>query len=194
MRVIHRVAVPVLLAVLIAAPSAVLASSPARGTAGADYVGTVGSTRAFVAVVVRGSSVIAYVCDSGKVAQWFKGTARAGKATLTSSRGYVLRVAIGSGRATGSIRFRGRAGLVHRFVAARAAKPAGLYRGVKTVGGRSYLGGWIILPDGHQRGEVISGTTNVASPTLTPGAPTAFDAKQVKHKTVVIVIIAILIG
>jgi hypothetical protein len=195
MRTIHRAAVPVLLAVLLMAMlGAVSASSPARAAGRVGYVGTVSGTRAFVAVVVRGSSVIAYVCDSRKIAQWFKGTARSGRSTLTSTGGYVLHVTIGHGRATGSVRFPGSAGAVHRFAAATAEKPAGLYRGVKTVAGTRYLGGWIILPNGRQRGEVTSGSTDVASPTLNTDMPTVPVSTRVKQKTVVIVIIAILIG
>lgn len=193
MRIIHTVAAAVLLTLVMAVPAA--ASSRSNAASETGYVGTVSGTHAFVAVVVRGSRVTAYVCDSRKLAQWFKGTAPARKSTLTSSGGYVLRIAIGHGRATGSLRFPGTAGVVHRFAAARDAKPAGLYRGVKTVAGRRYLGGWIILPDGRQRGEVVSGLADVASPTLNPDNPTVTVDKPAKKGGVVfIVITAILIG
>ena len=194
MRIIHKVVAAVLLTVLMAAPAA--ASSRSHAASETGYVGTVSGTHAFVAVVVRGSRVIAYVCDSRKIAQWFKGTAPARKSTLTSSSGYVLRITIGHGRATGSLRFPGTAGVVHRFAAARDTKPAGLYRGVKTVAGRRYLGGWIILPDGRQRGEVVSGLADVASPTLNPDHPSVTVDKPAKKGggVVFIVITAILIG
>ncbi len=71
-------------------------------------------------------------------------------------------------------------------------RAAGLYRGSKTVAGKRYLGGWIVLPDGRQRGEVLSGMTDVASPPLDPNNPTV-QIKRGKKKPL-IVIIAILIG
>lgn len=192
MRTVHKAAVAMLLTVMAAVPSAASAAVRPAVPAHAGYVGTVAGTNAFFAVVVRGSSVAAYLCDSRKVAQWFKGTARAGNVSLTSSGGYVLRITIANRRVTGSVRFPGTAGAVHRVVAARDAKPAGLYRGVTTVAGVRYLGGWIILPDGRQRGEVVSRSTDVASPTLDPSMPTAL-VKPGKKKPL-IVIIAILIG
>jgi serine/threonine-protein kinase len=167
------------------------AAAQPQAPARASYVGKVTGTRAFVAVVVRDSRVTAYVCDSRKIAHWFSGSVRGGKATLVS-RGYVLRITVGSRRTTGSVSFPGAAGVAHGFSAAKSARPAGLYRGAKTVGGRRYLGGWIILPDGRQRGEVISGSTDVASPTLNPDDPTV-DVKKGKKRPLIIIIV-ILIG
>lgn len=189
MRITHRAALAALIAMLMAAPAVASASARAGRV---SYAGTVRGTHAFVAVVTRGSRVTAYVCDSKTIAQWFKGSLKAGKATLTSSGGYVLRVTIGNGKANGSLRVPGAGGAVHRFSSADDTKPAGLYRGVKTVAGKQYVGGWIILPDGRQRGEVVTGATEVASPTLDPSDPTV-DIKKGKKRPL-IVIIAILIG
>jgi hypothetical protein len=167
------------------------AASRAERRDNAAFVGTVSGSRAFVAMAVSNSRVIAYVCDSRRIAHWFRGPVRGGKATLASG-GYVLRAIIGPHRARGSVSFPDRAGDAHAFTADMAAKPAGLYRGEKTVAGTRYLGGWIILPDGRQRGEVVSGSTDVASPILNPSDPTV-DVKKGKKRPL-IVIIAILIG
>ena len=191
MRPIRKLTAAMLLPVVIAVPGACLAASRAHSRHGTGYVGTVRDTRAFIAVVVRRSHVIAYVCDSRRIAQWFKGTVHAGKARLTSD-GYVLRVTIGPRRTTGSVRFPGMANVRHGFTAARATKPAGLYRGVKKVAGKRYVGGWVILPDGRQRGEVVSNSTDVANPILNPDNPTV-DVKRGKKRPLII-IIAILIG
>lgn len=190
-RTVRRVAAAVLLLLSMALPATgfALSGSPSRSNTG--YVGTVSGTHAFIAIVMRDSRVIAYVCDSRKIAHWFNGPVRAGKATLTSG-GYVLRITIGLRRTTGSLSLPGTAGVMHGFTAAKDIKPAGLYRGTKTVAGRRYLGGWIVLPDGRQRGEVVSGSTDVASPTLDPNNPTV-DVKKGKKRPL-IVIIAILIG
>ena len=195
MRTIHKVAAAVLLTALMAVPGAASASSGADAASQTGYVGTVSGTGRVRRGRRAGSSVEAYVCDSRKVAEWFKGTARPGESTLTSSGGYVLRITIADGRATGSLRFPDTAGVVHRFAAARDAKPAGLYRGVKTIAGRSYIGGWIILPDGRQRGEVVSNLADIASPTLNPDNPTvSVNQLAKKGPVVVIAIIVVLIG
>jgi hypothetical protein len=189
MRIIRSAALAALIAMLLAGPAASSASARA-GPVG--YIGTVRGTHAFVAIVTHGSRVTAYVCDSKTIAQWFKGFLKAGNATLTSSDGYVLRVTIGNGKANGSLHVPGARGNVHRFSSVQGTKPTGLYRGVTTVAGKRYVGGWIILPDGRQRGEVITGATDVASPTLDPSNPTV-DVKKGKKRPL-IVIIAILIG
>ena len=188
MRLLHRAIAAVLVTVVLAAP----VSSPAKSTTARGYVGTVRGTHAFVGVAVSGSQVTAYVCDSKRIAQWFKGSLHAATVTLTSKAGYVLHLAVGNQQVTGTLRLPGKAGTIHRLVTAGATRPAGLYRGVKTVAGKRYLGGWIVLPDGRQRGEVVSGATDVASPALDPNNPTV-QIKRGKKKPL-IVIIAILIG
>ena len=189
MRAMNKAAVAtVLTALVVASPAA--AASHAAGARG--FVGSISGTSAFVAVVVHASHVTAYACDSKKIAQWFQGDVHAGSATLTSKSGYVLRIRVGRRQVNGSLRAPGQTGAVHRVHAARDNKPAGLYRGETRVAGRKYLGGWIILPDGRQRGEVISGTTKIASPPLAPNDPTV-EIKRGKKKPL-IVIIAILIG
>jgi len=192
MRAIQKAAVAALLTVLVAAPQAVSASARDSAARHSSFVGSVRGTDAFVAIVVRGPHVTAYVCDSKRIAQWFTGDGHAGRLTLTSKDGYVLRISIGARQVRGSLRLPGPAGVAHRFVAALETKPAGLYRGERSVAGKRYVGGWIILPDGRQRGEVVSGSTEIASPTLDPNDPTV-DIKRGKKRPLII-IIAILIG
>ncbi len=195
-RIIRRASSAVaLLALLIGVPGGSAAASQQAHIAG--YVGTVSGTRAFVAVVERGSRVTAYVCDSGRIAQWFEGTVSAGRSKITSRGGYVLQVTFGHGRATGSLRFPGKAGALHHFTAASDARPAGLWRGSKTVDGKTFVGGWIILPDGRQRGEILLGSTDVGSPILSaddPKVPVSNPKEPPKCACAVIAIIAVLIG
>ena len=111
--------------------------------------------------------------------------------------GYVLQVTFGHGRATGSLRFPGKAGALHHFTAASDARPAGLWRGSKTVDGKTFVGGWIILPDGRQRGEILLGSTDVGSPILSaddPKVPVSNPKEPPKCACAVIAIIAVLIG
>jgi hypothetical protein len=129
-------------------------------------------TDAFVAVVVFAKAtggkhaVLAYVCDSKRIGEWFRGSTAAGRFRLASSGGVRLDVTATKTRASGTVTLAD--GSRHAFSAPAAKKPAGLYRGEKTVKGKRYLGGWIILPDGRQRGQVRSGSTILASPMLSP--------------------------
>jgi hypothetical protein len=116
MRTIHKAAVAVLLSLLIAAPATASAASRAQGSNhGRSFVGTVRGTHAFVAVVVRGSHVIAYVCDSRRIAQWFRGSVRAGHPALTSKAGYELRLTVGSRQVSATVRLPGQAGAPASF-------------------------------------------------------------------------------
>ena len=80
-----------------------------------------------------------------RIAEWFKGRAQAGQQSLglSSKGGYRLEVRVGGGRASGSVVFPG--GERHAFSAASVKRSAGLYRIEIVDGGRSYLGGWIVL-------------------------------------------------
>lgn len=155
-----------------------LASSLAAGAGGSgsaasgSYVGTVKGTSAFVAVVVgKQGGVLAYVCDSKQIAEWFKGVLAVSTSgvTLRSSGGYQIQIAVSGSRAAGTVLFPGAYGARLAFSASRAKQPAGLYRSEKTVKGKRYLGGWIVLGDGRQRGAVKVGSSIVASPVFKIG-------------------------
>lgn len=178
----------------LAAPSLALGGRSASST---GYAGTVAGTNAFIGLAAGPSGLTAYVCDSSGIAEWFRGAA--GATTATSAHGYKLHLSVAGGKVTGTLSFPGVGGAVHSFSAAHVAAPAGLYRGTKTVTGRKYVGGWILLPDGRQRGAVTAGGTVVASSALNPASPVVHfedktPPKDPKTGTVVIAIIAILIG
>jgi hypothetical protein len=154
--------------------------------AGVTYVGAVPGTNAFVGIAVRPSGVLAYVCDSKNVAAWLSGS----PGSTLSGHGYRLTETVDGSNAKGTVYFPD--GSTHAFVASRASRPAGLWRGVETQAGVRYVGGWIVLPDGSQRGAVSADGTTVDTPTLDPANP---DVKiKKKPKKPLIVIIAILIG
>jgi hypothetical protein len=179
----------------LAAPSVAFGG---RSDSSTGYAGTVAGTNAFIGVAVGKSGVTAYVCDSRGLAEWFRGAA--GATTVTSAHGYGLHLRIAYGKMTGTLTFPGAGGAVHSFSAVKVAAPAGLYRGTKTVAGRKYVGGWILLPGGRQRGAVTADGTAVASPVLNATAPVVhFDDKAPpkeppKGPIVVIAIIAVLIS
>ena len=47
----------------------------------------------------------------------------------------------------------------HAFSASPAEEPAGLYRKEETVDGEGYVGGWILLESGEERGAVRNNST-----------------------------------
>jgi hypothetical protein len=114
----------------------------------------------FLSLVVTPSNVLAYICDGETVAQWYLGTLQAGglfeaRSTDRKSR---ITAQINAGSVVGAISLE--AGRVLTFRAISATAEAGLYRSSDTLNGSRWLGGWVVLPDGQQRGAVIgSGST-----------------------------------
>jgi hypothetical protein len=164
----RRLAFALALLVLAGALGAGGASGSGSARSG-SYVGEVSGTSAFVAVVVgRKGGVLAYVCDSKRIAEWFQGKVAKGRASfaLSSRAGYRLEVSVAAGRAGGKVVYPGYYAPSYSFSATAARKPAGLYRGEKRASGKRYLGGWIVLSDGRQRGAVKVGSRVAAAPTL----------------------------
>jgi hypothetical protein len=132
------------------------------------YVGRVEGTRAFVGVVVRGSDVMAYVCDGRKLARWFGGRLRDGRAVLRSASGEELELRL-SDVARGTLRLPGREAA--SFVAVAAHGRAGLFRSERagTSPGRParVLTGWVRLNDGSLRGGTVVNGYRILRPTAT---------------------------
>ena len=151
--------------------------APAKGT----FVGKVDGTDAYVAIVSDGSRVLGYVCDSKKLSRWIDvATIHDGKATLSSRSGDDLGDAsLSTGRVSGTIVVAGRS---HAFRAVPASGRAGLYRAARVdrtdgkLGENEVEAGWIVLPDGTQRGSTNVGTTSTilvkSAPRLTLSATT----------------------
>ena len=119
-----------------------------------SFVGRINGTDAFIAVVARADRRTAvYVCDSQTLAQWFDSETR-DRLDLTSDDGAVrLQLRLAAEGVTGTVTAEGRP--AHAFTAVPAAGKAGLYRGELTANGLDYVGGWILLSDGQQRGIIL---------------------------------------
>jgi hypothetical protein len=140
------------------------------------FVGKVGGTDAYVALVSDGTRVLGYLCDSKQLSRWIAvAPIRDGAASLSSRAGDDLGEAmISAGRVSGTVTISGEQ---HAFRAEPASGDAGLYRAARIdqEDGKLSEGeleaGWIVLPDGTQRGGTNVGTTSTilvkSAPTLT---------------------------
>ena len=142
------------------------ALTAAKGLSGM-WSAKVAGTNAFVAVVANGEEVVGYICDSAKVAHWFRGTVgptgfdvsdKAGDLTASMSGSHLVGIVTLSGGAT------------HTFDG-RPVKSAPLFRAAAGTAEHFRLGGWIVV-NGQQRGafvntNAISGASSIANaPTL----------------------------
>ncbi len=143
------VAVGALSVGLATSAQAAVAIAPSSPT----YVAPVSGTSAFIAIVKGDGEARAYVCDGEGVSAWFSGPTTKG-AFVASSESFQLNATLTSRRAKGQVIFPD--GTTHNFNAALAPRTgkAGLYRGQTTIGGSTYVGGWIVLPNGGVRGYV----------------------------------------
>ncbi|MEX2194144.1 MAG: hypothetical protein WD844_02570 [Thermoleophilaceae bacterium] len=174
------------------------------------FVGRVPGSNAYIAIVKDGRKVGGYVCDNAGGSQWLEYTwLRDGRAPLRAGTGErVGSVRIAGRRATGTIRVRGRK---RRFRATqiRRGRDAGLHFAIGKQTNRLLVGGWILHPDGTQRGAVsrvnmatLERLETVRAPRLDPDASTIEiggdtgvpPAEAEPQQLVVINIIAILIG
>ena len=121
---------------------------------GASFVAQTQNPQAFVALVTSGDKVLAYVCDGQKIAEWFRGRVENGRVSLVSTGGASrLEATFASGVWDGAVSLESDRRWAFRTSGASA--PAGLYRSDDVLNGARYLGGWIVLNNGEQRGAVI---------------------------------------
>ena len=142
------------------AGSSVLATPSA--TLNADYAGRVkDDPHASVAISIRGSQAIAYVCNGSVVESWLQGTAVGGKLVMTGKDGAQLSGDFTSKRAFGDVASHG---VHYAFSVYTVHKPSGLYQATANVRGAKIKAGWIVLPDGTQVGSLESDADSAAPP------------------------------
>ena len=127
-------------------------------------VGRVSGSDAFVAVTKYGSGIDAYVCDGKTVGETFQGRASGGSLDLRSDDGARLQARVAGKKVTG--RFSPTSGTSLAFTAQAAEKPAGLYRAEVVANGQTITAGWVLLPDGEQRGTQRMGVVVAPAPIL----------------------------
>ena len=110
-------------------------------------------------------ALIVYLCDGADVSTWLFGDATPGS-TVLEANGTRVEVLLGHDEVAGVVERTGEA--PRSFEARRTDGEAGLFRAVATFDGSEYVGGWIVLDDGRQRGAVTLGGTVVENPDLDP--------------------------
>ncbi len=130
-----------------------------------SFVGKVDGSDAFISVVLHtDGAVTAYVCDSAAISEWFKSNVTGSSLDLTNANGAHLTADLAPDSFNGT--FSPAGGSALNFSVSAADQPAGLYRGEDTVDGVDLVAGWIVLPDGDQRGAVSGGGKTVGAPTF----------------------------
>jgi hypothetical protein len=110
-------------------------------------------------------ALIVYLCDGAEVSTWLFGEA-VGGSTILETTDARIEVLLGHESVVGVVERTGAAPTT--FVAELATTDAGLFRAVETFDGQEYVGGWIVLDDGRQRGALTLGGVVVENPTLDP--------------------------
>jgi hypothetical protein len=131
-------------------------AAPINGNYVAEITGPAGSSP-FVAVVTTQDRAIAYICDGEVLAEWFRADLQAGGLfeTRSTTKKSGITAQVNAGSVVGAITLE--TGKVIQFRAMPANGAAGLYRSDDNINNQRFLGGWVVLSNGEQRGAVIGG-------------------------------------
>lgn len=150
---------------------------PIRDEALADYsefVGAIDGTNIYVAIIAATSNegdpvAVGYACDGRKVAEVLAGPG-GDSLELASEAGAVLTGALENGTASGTLRLQDGRTLDFEAEEVDPEGTAGVFFTNRQVD-RDFVGdygGWIVLPDGSQRGSIRMGTVVLSGGTLDP--------------------------
>ncbi len=130
-----------------------------------SFTGKVPGTNAYLAVVSRGGQVEAYLCDSDKVSAWLTGTLRGSALRAANAKNDVAFTAKRTGSTlAGTLTLAGKS---YKVTTKLGSYPAGLYRADYVTTANLYAKtGWIVLPDGTQRGATLVAAAIEAAPNL----------------------------
>jgi hypothetical protein len=133
----------------------------------------VGIPDEFVGVSIIGTDATIYICDGQpdkgtvSIAEWFIGPVTDKAIDVTNPSGNRVQVALTDTQANGSFTFAD--GSVKTFSLGLSFNDTALYRSEFTFGEVSFVGGWLILPDGQVRGAVFNKSTSTLSPATLSG-------------------------
>jgi hypothetical protein len=175
------------------------------------FVGRVAGSDAYIAISRDGRKIGGYLCDGANVSRWLGYTwlEKKDAPLIAGTTGEEIgSVHISGGTATGVIRV-GDQDLPFLAERVHAGGDAGLYFAIAKQPDRLLVGGWILHPDGTQRGAIsrlstrtLSPLTPIAAPTLDPssrtveiGGDTGVPPVVAEPQPLVVIdVIAILIG
>jgi len=115
-------------------------------------------------------ALVVYLCDGADVSTWLFGDAT-GASTVLETTDARVEVLLGHDSVVGVVERTGAA--PRSFAADLVTGDAGLFRAVETIEGSDYVGGWIVLADGRQRGAITLDGAVVDNPTLDPSTGVA---------------------
>jgi hypothetical protein len=124
----------------------------------ASYAGRTANTDQYAAVVTHAEGIDAYFCD-GVRDYWFRGLPTDGTVETVDSTGAKLLLDVTNDMVIGQITV---SDTVTTFQLPRVQQNP-LYRAETYVGAERVLGGWIVLPDGEQRGAIRIGAQTLSS-------------------------------
>jgi hypothetical protein len=123
-----------------------------RKTISGSFVGTVAGSDYVAIVIGPDGDALAYVSDGAYSVDWVTGVVTGRTASLRNEGGATLEAQLSRRAVTGSFTRPQTPTLT--FAAAPAKAPAGLYRAVEDFADGRYVGGWVVLLDGTERGTV----------------------------------------
>jgi hypothetical protein len=109
-----------------------------------------------IAIVAKGASAVAYLCDGTRIEAWLQGSATNGRLNLSGAGNARLTGTFSGKRAAGAATVGGQ-----RFDFDVPAISTGtrLWRATRNVRGAQIVAGWIVLPNGRQVGlATVNGT------------------------------------
>jgi hypothetical protein len=146
------------LAGVLSALGGALGSAPADGPPGGpppriiDSVGRVDGSTALIALLARGNTISAYVCEGeSATGERFSGTLLGDRAVLHSAGGAELFVDVADGGATGTFTPAG-ATAARAFRTVPSTGTAGWYTAEAGAGDGAMTANWVVLADGTQTG------------------------------------------
>ena len=153
-----RAGIRVVLGLLVLSLGCALSSCSSGAVTYGSFVGPTDGSESFVAIVTDGDKVMAYVCDGQEIAEWFSADGARNTIDLMSANGVGLVAQRGEGDTLDGLVTQGD-GSSFSFSATRVdlgTTLGGLCRSEeRVINGVTYLGGWIVLPDGRQQGAVL---------------------------------------
>lgn len=108
-------------------------------------------------------ALIVYLCDGADISTWLFGETTGDSVILEAGETRV-ELSLAEDSVMGQVELAGAA--PQDFVAEFAVEDAGLFRAVETVDGEDYVGGWVVLNDGRQRGALTLRGGVIENPTL----------------------------